>query len=104
MSKIKAIIAASLCTFGVLAAPSMAMAHSTIQTHVPVFYQDLDLTTNAGQKSLQRRINAAARKACGRPSHSKDLANLACYQNALGTARTQFASAIQDANTPRLGG
>lgn len=46
--------------FGLLAAAQPAFAES-----IRVEYKDLDLSTEAGQKELDGRIDAAARKACG---------------------------------------
>ncbi|MEW9854767.1 UrcA family protein [Novosphingobium sp. M1R2S20] len=86
--------AAALATVAT-AAPAMAK-------DVPVRHGDLDLTSAKDQKTLARRIDRAARKACdvqyGRLP-SADVMN--CYQEAHTAGRTQMASVIDDA---RLGG
>lgn len=46
--------------FGMAIAAQPALAES-----VTVQYKDLDLSTDAGQKELDSRIDAAARKVCG---------------------------------------
>lgn len=71
-----------------------------------VRYADLDLSTEAGQKTLETRIDAAAKKYCGvgeqrtgtRLSSSKAKV---CYREAKRLANQQFAAIVSDA---RLGG
>lgn len=53
-------IIAVAAAFGMLAATQPAFAEA-----IRVEYKDLDLSSEAGQKELDGRINAAARKACG---------------------------------------
>ena len=49
-----------------LAALGLALSATTAQAEsVSVAYKDLNLDTAAGQKTLERRIEAAARQACG---------------------------------------
>lgn len=54
-----AILAAVLGAAAIFAAPALA------ETTVDVKYADLDLSTKAGQDKLERRIDSAARSACG---------------------------------------
>lgn len=42
-----------------------AAAASTVVSQVAVQYKDLDLTTEAGQKTLDSRLDRAAREVCG---------------------------------------
>jgi UrcA family protein len=66
-----------------------------------VRYADLDLSTEAGQKTLETRIDAAAKKYCGmgeqrtgtRLSSSKAKV---CYREAKRLANQQFAAIISD--------
>lgn len=51
---------ALMASIGLLAAAQPALAES-----VAVTFKDLDLSTNAGREELDRRINSAAREACG---------------------------------------
>lgn len=53
-------IIAMAAAFGMLAAAQPAFAET-----VKVEYKDLDLSTEAGQKELDSRIDGAARRACG---------------------------------------
>ena len=53
-----AILAAALGAAAVFAVPAAAET-------VEVKYDDLDLSTRAGQDKLERRIESAARSACG---------------------------------------
>lgn len=75
-----------------LAAPALAQ-----EVRFTVEYRDLDLATEAGQATLERRIDTAARKACGvearstgtrlRTSNARQ-----CVQELRAKARQQFAA------------
>ena len=66
-----------------------------------VRYADLDLSTEAGQRTLETRIDAAAKKYCGmgeqrtgtRLGSSKAKV---CYREAKRLANQQFAAIISD--------
>ena len=92
--------AAAVASFTTLAAaPAFA-------GEVTVSYQDLDLTTAKGQKTLARRIDVAARRACGYdrvetgtriPSREA----VDCYKQAKQRSTGAMASIVDGA---RLGG
>jgi len=48
-----------------IAAGALLAAQPALAESVKVSYDDLDLSTPKGQKQLQTRINAAAKKICG---------------------------------------
>ncbi len=84
------------------AAPSFAK-------DVEVRYADLDLATVEGQKTLEARIDRAAREACDYDSRvtgtrlpSSDA--MTCYRKALDSARTMMASKVEAAQDSQLGG
>lgn len=67
-----------------------------------VRYADLDLTTEAGQKTLESRIDAAAKKYCGvgeQRTGTRMKSSLAkrCYRDAKRLANQQFAALVSDA-------
>lgn len=105
MFKVKAIIAASVCTASIFTV-SAAYAKSKY-----VSYNDLNLSTESGQKVLQNRIEIAARKVCefDRPTTGSRLPDQdmrVCYHQAIAQTQARVASTIDasSANTPRLGG
>lgn len=71
-----------------------------------VSYADLDLSSEAGQKVLEKRIDAAAKKYCGvgeATTGTRIKSSLAtrCYRDAKRLANQQFAAIVSEA---RLGG
>jgi UrcA family protein len=66
---------------------------------VEVQYSDLDLTTPAGAKELDRRLHEAAREVCGMSNMTSgsrlrsDSAG-ACYRDALKQLQTRFAGLV----------
>jgi UrcA family protein len=94
------ILAAVLCTAGLLAAPT-AVAKS-----VDVSYSDLDLATTAGQQALDARITRAAKSVCRVEKSTGSLVapiEHACYKQALANARERVPAAI-DPSGEQLGG
>lgn len=99
-------VAAALLAMTLTAAPALA----TEGTQVKVSYSDLDLTTIEGQRTLERRLDAAARSACGYEQQvtgtrlpSSRVRN--CYKQAQAKARNVMATAIENAREDgRLGG
>lgn len=93
------LIALSAAAVALSATPSFAK-------DIAVSYGDLNLSTIEGQKTLERRLDRAAKKACGydvsitstRLSSPK---TEACYAKAKASAQTTVAMLIEDA---RLGG
>lgn len=93
------------------AAPALtAPAFAAEATKVKVEYKDLDLTTAQGQRTLERRLDKAARYACGYDSRlpgtriaSQDARN--CYKQARTSSGEAMATAISNAtDDTRLGG
>ena len=96
---------------GVLAAGLMAstgMAHErALSENVPsvqVDYSDLNLTTEAGVKSLQQRIVGAARQVCGTPGPrhlSAVAASRACQTAAISRAMEEVQMPVLAAAVAR---
>ncbi len=81
-----------LAAIGTLCAAQPAFAEAAA-----VSYKDLDLTTEAGRKELDRRINTAAREVCGFNEErtgsrvvSRDARK--CYEDARQKLATRIAS------------
>ncbi len=76
-----------------------ALAEEATSQSVSIKYEDLDLTSNKGQKLLAKRIDNAAREICGigkvrtgtRLPSSRDTQ---CYKEARAKASAQFAELI----------
>lgn len=71
-----------------------------------VSYKDLNLATEQGQKALERRIDAAARKYCGYDrtatgSRLRPAGAERCYAQAKAEAQKSFAALVAE---NRLGG
>jgi UrcA family protein len=93
-----AILAAALGAVTVLAAPAAAGAS------VGVKYSDLDLSTRAGQQKLERRIDSAAREACGMGEvrtgrFTPSTAQRQCYAEAKASVHDQVAETIARDNS-----
>lgn len=98
-------IAAALLGLALTAAPAFAEEPVKIQ----VTYKDLDLTTPEGQRTLDRRLDNAAREACGYGQHVTgsrlpDARASACYKQARANAKDVMAVAIDKASGSRMGG
>lgn len=83
------------------AAPALAEPVS-----VTVPYGDLDLTKEAGRKTLDARLERAAQKVCGPVGSLRDLAQLQARRTCLAEARvsyqTQLVAALDAANARRV--
>ena len=94
-------------TLATLAAASLALsATAATANEVSVTYQDLDLASAAGQKTLDKRIDHAARTVCGLKLEGKRTVRQesearSCFASAKARAGEQYAAAA-DATT--LGG
>ena len=82
----------------VLAAPAAA------ETSIGVKYSDLNLSTKEGQDRLERRIDNAAREACGMDriptgSHMPTLASRRCYTETKAQVHNQVAETIARGNS-----
>jgi UrcA family protein len=90
--------AAALGVATVFAVPAAA------GTSVGVKYSDLDLSTQAGQQKLERRIDSAAREACGMDEvrtgrFTPSTAQRQCYQQTKASVGEQVAQAIAGGNS-----
>lgn len=90
--------AAALGAATVLAAPAAA-------ENVGIQYTDLDLSTKAGQDQLERRIDGAAREACGMDKvvtgrFTPSTAQRRCYRDTKASVGEQVAQMIAR-ETPR---
>jgi len=88
-----AILAAALGAAAVFATPAAAENVSAVT------YSDLDLSTSAGQAKLERRIDSAARSACGfaeirTGTIMRSSAARECYEEAKARVHQQVAELI----------
>jgi UrcA family protein len=87
---VKTVLSAML-PIALLSAPVLAAPADTGPS-VIVHYDDLNLATNSGAATLDRRISNAARQVCGEPD-GRDLvqyqAHVACRTTALNAAHAQ---------------
>jgi UrcA family protein len=89
---------AIIATVAVFSIPNAAMAQAE-NSSVSVTYADLNLNTPAGQRALDRRIERAARQACGVDDITTGTriqspqAN-ACYRLALRDVRNRVAAMV----------
>lgn len=74
-------------------------AAAEITNQVRVSYGDLDLTSEAGQETLSKRIRGAVKQVCGRPQPSASgyLQNRNCKLAAMAGAHSQMRVAIAKA-------
>ena len=94
-----AILAAAAAAATVFAVPAVAEGSASVK------YSDLDLTTKAGQAKLERRIDSAAREACGMDRvqtgrFTPSTAQRECYQKTKASVGEQVAQMIAR-DTPR---
>jgi len=75
---------------GIAAAASPLAAQDDTQIEVRVSIADLDLTTKAGQATLDRRLNSAARKVCGGKPSVRDLTVVLAYRACRKETREQY--------------
>ena len=89
--------AVSLTAFGPVQAAEQQQQHKS----VAVMYRDLDLTTAAGQKTLEHRLDLAARNVCGMDvqvtgTRVPDRNSAACYKETRAQLAQQFANIVDD--------
>lgn len=97
------LIALAAIATAVTGAPAMAAEQSE---DLVIQYDDLDLNSEAGQATLENRIDAAAKKFCrvdGVQTGTRMTSRAAtkCYKETKRLATQQFAQLMEDA---RLGG
>ncbi len=67
---------------------------------IRIAFDDLNLNSEAGQKTLARRIDKAAREVCGYVAHTgsriKSSEARTCYEQAKIQANAQFALILED--------
>jgi UrcA family protein len=102
MFKTAPIAAAALLGLALTATPSLAK-------DVEVRYADLNLASIEGQKTLEQRIDRAAREACSYNTQDagtriRSSATVACYNKARDSAKTVMAARIEAARAEQLGG
>jgi UrcA family protein len=84
-----------------LAAAGLALSATAAKADpVSVSYDDLNLDTEAGQKILEQRIEAAARVACGLDQQRtgtrlQSNASRTCFKKAMASASAQVAARIK---------
>ena len=81
-----------------LAAFALPASAQTISFEVE--YRDLDLASEHGQKTLEQRIDNAARKACDYSRHTtgsrlRDADTRRCFEEAKASATKKFAAVIE---------
>lgn len=89
-------LAATLVAAGFITTATPAAAQS-VSTSVHVSYADLNLSSSTGQKTLERRIDAAAKIACDIDPNERDLnavlTSSRCLNTAVSGARASLAAA-----------
>ncbi len=95
-------IALALAAAATFTVPAMAVAAEATVTTRGIEYKDLDLSTEAGQKTLESRLDKAARQVCGmdestvgsrvRSRESRD-----CYREARQQLGDQVSRLTKDA-------
>lgn len=95
----------ALAAASALAIPAIASAAENQTQSVRIAYKDLDLTTEAGQKELDRRMDKAARDVCGMDeavtgSRIATSESRECYS----TTRTQIGQSLSHLTKGRTTG
>lgn len=85
------------------AAPALASAEPA-KVYVP--FGDLDLTKDAGRKTLETRLARATRQVCGGAMPIRDLSRAKAYRECLAEVKTGYQSqvelALNNANARRV--
>lgn len=94
--RLRPLLAAAAAAATLAATPAFAES-------IRVEYKDLDLASDAGQKTLQGRLDAAARQVCGMDdirtgSRVPDASARKCHKEALAGLEQRFAAVIDKAN------
>ncbi len=97
------ILATAAAALALNASPAVAQSPAG-ETQLVINYSDLDLSTRAGVRQLDRRIRTAVQVACG-PVSDADLAGkndaIQCRAETLALARAQREVAIAEARHPQ---
>ena len=93
-------LALALAVTGLTATPALA-TDPELEASENVYWQDLDLSTEQGVETLDRRIDRAARRVCefdmqdtGTRIRSRDARE--CYAKARESAEARFAVLVED--------
>jgi UrcA family protein len=93
-------LAIAATAMGVTGLATPAMANTTTTKSVKVSYAGLNLNTIEGQKTLDRRVNAAASEVCAYKSGPTSVRQRKeareCYAKARASARKLSAAIIED--------
>ena len=84
------------------AAATLSIAAPAFANEITVNYKDLDLSTAKGQNTLARRLDAAARNACGMSesntgSRLASASAKACYKDAKSRSQATLATIVGEA-------
>lgn len=95
--------AAALALISAIAAPAVAAEAATKQS-AAVTYADLNLASDAGRAVLDRRIEHAVEKVCGRTTGNAgmDASVRKCQRDTLASARKSRDLAVADYASKRL--
>lgn len=101
MKTLMQICGLTVATIGLAATTTSAIAGNADQSMLSVKTSDLNLDTQEGQRTLDRRIEAAARKVCNYQrvrtgTRIRPVEERQCFDRAVASARTQFAEMIKD--------
>lgn len=81
-----------------LSAASLAVPAAAEPAELKVKYSDLDLSTEAGQATLNRRIDQSARQLCGRGVSTGTILSSGrakeCYERAKASAHEMIAERV----------
>jgi UrcA family protein len=95
---------ASLIT-AALVSPAAAATVTAPSESIDVRYQDLDLSTESGQKALRRRIEKAAEAICGE-AKSRDIGVRmkvhACHTKTVASAETKYQEVVAAATSGKI--
>lgn len=88
-----------IAALAAVATPAAAASDTDGRPSKGVSFADLDLSTAAGQRQLQARIDRTAREICGadRATTGSRIASreaMACYRQALSRTRERVAQAV----------
>lgn len=78
---------------------ALMVAAPAFANSVTVSYSDLDLTSPAGQATLEHRIDTAARQACGGSPDGNDLTSTSRFYACVDAAKTGAEKSVTSAQT-----
>ncbi|MGB3166854.1 MAG: UrcA family protein [Alteraurantiacibacter sp.] len=93
-------LALALAVTGLVTAPAFA-ADPELEVRASVSWQDLDLSTEQGVETLDRRIDRAARRVCAfdmqdTGTRIRSRGARECYARARESAQARFVSLVED--------